>query len=275
MLVNSNEILKNASKQGYAIGAYNINNLESARFILESCNEDKAPVILAVSESAVDYFGGYDVVYGVVSTLIKDLNIRVPVVLHLDHGKSFESCKKAINAGFTSVMIDASDKTLEDNIEITKMVMSYAEPRGISVEAELGSLNGTVSTVDDCVSFVSETNINSLAPSVGNKHGVYKEEPNIDYKLLGTICKKVKLPLVLHGSSGLDENKLKTAVFCGVCKININTDLQIAWSKGVREVLEKDPNLYDLRQINKSGEAFLKKRVHEINRIIGSNKRAF
>ena len=268
MLVNSRELLIKASKDGYAIGAYNINNLEFARYILEACNEDKAPVIIAVSEPAINYMGGYEVVSSIVRSLINDLNIKVPVVLHLDHAKSFESCKKAIDKGFTSVMIDASDKTLEENILITNKVKEYADPRGVTVEAELGSLTGLYTDVNDCMSFISETKVDSLAPSIGNKHGIYKEEANLNFELLGNICKEAKLPLVLHGASGLDDNKIKTAIFCGVSKININTDIQLVWSKKVREFINENKNVYDPRLIIASGKQAVKDLIHEKKRII-------
>ena len=275
MLVNSRELLIKANKDGYAIGAYNINNLEFARYILEACNEDKAPVIIAASESAINYMGGYEVVSSIVRSLINDLDIKVPVVLHLDHAKSFESCKKAIDKGFTSVMIDASDKTLEENILITNRVKEYADPRGVTVEAELGSLNGLYTDVNDCMTFISETNIDSLAPSIGNKHGIYKEEANLDFELLGKICKEVKLPLVLHGSSGLDDNKIKTAIFCGVSKININTDIQLAWANKVKEFISENKDVYDPRLIIASGKQEVKRLIHEKNELLESKKKAF
>lgn len=275
MLVNSRELLIKASKDGYAIGAYNINNLEFARYILEACNEDKAPVIIAVSEPAINYMGGYEVVSSIVRSLINDLNIKVPVVLHLDHAKSFESCKKAIDKGFTSVMIDASDKTLEENILITNKVKEYADPRGVTVEAELGSLTGLYTDVNDCMSFISETKVDSLAPSIGNKHGIYKEEANLNFELLGNICKEAKLPLVLHGASGLDDNKIKTAIFCGVSKININTDIQLVWSKKVREFINENKNVYDPRLIIASGKQAVKNLIHEKNELLESKRKAF
>lgn len=275
MLVNSRELLIKASKDGYAIGAYNINNLEFARYILEACNEDKAPVIIAVSEPAINYMGGYEVVSSIVRSLINDLNIKVPVVLHLDHAKSFESCKKAIDKGFTSVMIDASDKTLEENILITNKVKEYADPRGVTVEAELGSLTGLYTDVNDCMTFISETKVDSLAPSIGNKHGIYKEEANLDFELLGRICKETKLPLVLHGASGLDDNKIKTAIFCGVSKVNINTDIQLLWSKKVREFINENKSVYDPRLIIASGKQAVKDLIHEKNELLESKRKAF
>lgn len=275
MLVNSIELLKKASKDGYALPAYNINNLEWTRFILEACQIDRSPVIIEVSESAVSYFGGYKTVYNVVTSLINDLKISIPVVLHLDHGKSFESCKKAIDAGFTSVMIDASSNELEQNIEITKKVKEYAIKKDVSVEAELGSLKDGYTNVNDCASFVSETKVDTLAPAIGNKHGIYSGDEKLDFELLGNICKEVKLPLVLHGASGLDDNKIKTAIFCGVAKININTDLQMIWTASVRNYLNQNKNVYDPRKIIKSGESAFKAMIHHKNELFGSKNKAF
>lgn len=279
MLVNSNSLLQSALKQGYAIPAYNINNLEWTRYILEACNEDKSPVILGVSPSAIKYFGGFKVVYSIVTNLIDELNITVPVVLHLDHGKSVQECKSAIDSGFTSVMLDASDLDTEENVNQTKMVVEYAKQKGVSVEAELGELDkndldNPSTNIEEALDFVSETGIDSLAPSIGNIHGVYKESPNIEFELLGQLCKRIKIPMVLHGASGLDENKLKTAIFCGVCKININTDLQIAWSQGLKQYIKENITEYDPRKIILSGMDNLKKVVHQKNDILRSKGKA-
>lgn len=279
VLVNSESLLNKALKEGYAVPAYNINNLEWTRYILEACNDDKSPVILAVTEKTVDYMGGFKLVYNMVKNLMEELNIRVPVVLHLDHGSSFESCKRAIDTGFTSVMIDASIKGLEENIDETNKVISYATTRNVSVEAEIGSMNDidaleAYTNLEDAKAFVLQTGVNSLAPMVGNKHGIYKEDPVINFELLGAICKEVKVPLVLHGASGLDENKIRTAIFCGVCKININTELQLVWANKVREFLQSNKEAYDPRIIIASGKEAIKKLIHEKNVLFGSKNRA-
>ena len=280
MLVNSNILLNNALKEGYAIGAYNINNIEFARFVLETCNEDNCPVILGVSESAIKYFGGEKTVFNVVKSLINDLNINIPVVLHLDHAKSVLSCKKAIDAGFTSVMMDASNLNIEENIKMTNEVIEYASKRNVSVEAEIGEvgssmLNNSVNaSLEDASYFVQRTNVNSLAPSIGNAHGIYNDDVKLDFELLGSICKETKIPLVLHGASGLDENKIKTAIFCGVTKINIDTDLRASWTKGVREFLDKNKNEIDPRKIILSGKDEVIKVIHKKNELFGCKNKA-
>ena len=281
LLVNSDSLLSMASKEGYAVPAYNINNLEWARFILEACQEDKSPVILAVTEKSISYFGGTKVVYNMVKSLIDELSITIPVVLHLDHGSSVEICKKAIDSGFTSVMMDASRKSMQDNVSDTNEVISYAANKNVSVEAEIGVLNEEEGeslendsvTPEDAKEFVLQTGVSSLAPSVGNKHGIYKDEPKLDFELLGLICKSVKIPLVLHGASGLNDNMIKTAIFCGVAKININTDLQIVWADAVRRFLDYNKKEYDPRVIIASGEQAIKKMVHYKNNLFGSKNR--
>ncbi len=282
MLVNSDSLLSMASKEGYAVPAYNINNLEWARFILEACQEDKSPVILAVTEKSISYFGGTKVIYNMVKGLVDELSITIPVVLHLDHGSSVEICKKAIDSGFTSVMMDASRKSMQDNVSDTNEVISYAANKNVSVEAEIGVLNEEEGeslendsvTPEDAKEFVLQTGVSSLAPSVGNKHGIYKDEPKLDFELLGLICKSVKIPLVLHGASGLNDNMIKTAIFCGVAKININTDLQIVWADAVRRFLDYNKKEYDPRVIIASGEQAIKKMVHYKNNLFGSKNRA-
>lgn len=278
MLVNSNDLLRQALKKGYAVPAYNINNLEWAKYILEACNEDKSPVILAVSVGTIKYMGGYTVVRGIVKNLINSLDIKIPVVLHLDHGKSIKSCKDAIDAGFTSVMVDSSLKSFDENIKDTIEVIKYARQKNVSVEAEIGAFddNGIniYSSLEEACDFIMQTSVDSLAPAIGNKHGIYDGDAKLDFELLGSICKNGKIPLVLHGASGLDENKIKTAIFCGISKININTDIQIAWKNAVKKYILENESVYDPRKIIGAGELAIKNVVHEKNTLFGSKNRA-
>lgn len=270
MLVNSKDILLNGKKNKKAIFHFNINNLEWAKNILIECNSLNVPVILGVSESAISYMGGYNVVYSLVSSLIKDLSIKIDVVLHLDHGKSVESCINAIDAGFTSVMIDASKESFINNIEITKKVVMYAHKKNVTVEAELGVMGemkndtaeiGCLTNKNDCVKFIEETNIDSLAASVGTVHGLYKGELNIDYNLINEISNNINIPLVLHGGSGLSNDILKKCVESGITKININSDLQYKWSKEVRTYLKNNEEQIDPRKIITSGMDALKEEI--------------
>lgn len=245
MLQNMQKMLEDANRNHYAVAHFNINNLEWTKFILETCEELRSPVILGVSEEATKYMGGFLTVANMVKGLIHDMNITIPVALHLDHGSSFEKCKEAIDAGFTSVMIDGSKYSLEKNIELTKQVVEYAKERNITVEAEVGAIEEVGFTnelayakVEDAIKLVNNTHINFLAPALGSVHGLYKGEPKLDFERMIKIHEETKLPLVLHGGSGIPDELIKKAISCGVCKININTELQIAWSKGVRKFIK-------------------------------------
>ncbi len=199
-------MLNEARINGGVVYHFNINNLEWARVILEECDKLNVPVILGVSEGAIRYMGGYHVVSDMVKALIKDLGINTDVCLHLDHGSSFDSCKSAVDAGFTSVMIDASKKELEDNIRETKKVVDYAHQYNVTVEAEIGHVGGIEDDVkatilladfDECIRFVNETGIDSLAPAIGTVHGIYKGELNIDFDLIKRLHDNINIPLVI------------------------------------------------------------------------------
>jgi fructose-bisphosphate aldolase, class II len=284
MLVNSNDLLRDAKKNKYAIPQFNINNLEWTKYILEECEQLKTPVILGVSEGAAKYMGGYNVISNMVKGLIMDLNITIPVVLHLDHGSSVESCKKAIDSGFTSVMIDASKYDLENNIAITKEVVAYAKPKNVSVEGELGHIGGSEDNVTndiayvnvkDAIIYVKETNLDSFAPALGSVHGLYKGEPNLKFDLMEEINSEIEAPMVLHGGTGIYDEQIKQAINNGITKININTELQIEWSKAVREFLMNDSKTYDPRKLIGSGEKNIKQAVKNKVELFNSlNKRA-
>ena len=271
MIVNSKKIIIKKKNSGYAVPHFNINNLEWTRFILEECNENNSPVILGVSEGAAKYMGGFNVVSSMVRNLVKSLDINVPVVIHLDHGSSVESCINAIDNGFTSVMIDASKYSLEENIKMTKEVVDYAHQRNVTVEAEIGHVGGeedgildelAYAKVEDAVK-LAKTGIDTIAPALGSVHGIYKGEPKLDFGRMREIKDLTDMPLVLHGGSGIDDDKIKKAIESGISKVNINTELQQAWSSGVRKYLEEDKKVYDPRKIIKSGEIEMKKTIKE------------
>ena len=279
MIVNAKKMLEDAKVNKYAVPHFNINNLEWTRYILEECNRLKSPVILGVSEGAIRYMGGYKVVANLVKNLDEELNIQIPVAIHLDHGSSVESCKKAVDAGFTSVMIDASKYSLEENIDMTKQVVEYARIKNITIEAEIGHIGGSednmsseiaYAKVDDALSLYNETKIDFLAPALGSVHGLYKGEPCLDFDKMKEISEKTNIPLVLHGGTGIDDEKLKKAIASGICKVNINTELQIAWTKAVRKFLSEDTKAYDPRTVIKSGEQSMKQAIeHKVN-VLGS-----
>ncbi len=283
MLENMKDMLNKADSGKYAVPHFNINNLEWTRFILEECQELRTPLILGVSEGAIKYMGGYKTVSNLVRSLFSDLNITIPVALHLDHGSSYESCVKAIDNGFTSVMIDASKYPLEENINITKQVVMYAKDKNVTVEAEVGAVGGeedgvadelAYAKVEDAVKLVNETNIDFLAPALGSVHGLYKGEPKLDFERMAKIHDLTKLPLVLHGGSGIPDELIKKAISCGIAKININTELQIAWSKAVRSFLNQNEKVYDPRKIIKGGEVAMKEMIKEKVMLFGSNGKA-
>lgn len=272
MLVNSKNILLKAKKENYAVAHFNINNLEWTRYILEETNLLNVPVILGVSEGAIKYMGGVNIVSSMVKAMISDLNITNDVVLHLDHGSSFEMCKKCIDAGFTSVMIDASRLPLEENIRITKEVVNYAHKYNVTVEGEIGEIGGAEDGLEgknynakkeDVIYYVNETNLDSVAPALGSVHGLYKGLPKLDYETMQDINNSISIPLVLHGGTGILDDQIKKAISCGIAKININTELQIAWSDAVKKYIKDNPNIYDPRKIISSGESNIKKHIKD------------
>lgn len=272
MLENTKNMLQNAQKNHYAIPQFNINNLEWTEYILEECEKLKTPVILGVSEGAIKYMGGPKVVSSIVTSLIEELNITISIALHLDHGSSFDICQKVIDAGFTSVMIDGSRLPLNENINLTKKVVEYAYPRNVTVEGEIGTIGGTEDNVanintnaklEDVIEYVNQTNIDMVAPALGSVHGPYKGQPDLDFNTMKQISENIKIPLVLHGGSGIPNDMIKKAISCGINKINVNTELQQAWNDGVREYIKINPDIYDPRKIISSGEKNLKKVVKE------------
>jgi fructose-bisphosphate aldolase class II len=256
-LVSMKEMLIKAKAEGYAVGQFNLNNLEFTQAILQAAEAEKSPVILGVSEGAARYMSGFKTVVKMVEGLMEDLKVTVPVAIHLDHGSSFEKCKEAIDAGFTSVMIDASHHSFEENVEITSKVVEYAHSKGVSVEAELGTVGGQEDDVSgsiiyadpaECKELVERTGIDCLAPALGSVHGPYKGEPNLGYKEMEEIGQATGLPLVLHGGTGIPTHDIQKSVSLGTAKINVNTENQIASAKAVRETLAAKPEEYDPRK---------------------------
>lgn len=257
-LVSMTEMLKKANAEGYAVGQFNLNNLEFTQAILQASEEEKSPVILGVSEGAGRYMGGFKTVVKMVEGLMEDYNITVPVAIHLDHGSSYDKCKEAIDAGFTSVMIDASHDPFETNVETTSKVVEYAHAKGVSVEAELGTVGGQEDDVvadgviyadaKECEELVKRTGIDCLAPALVSVHGPYKGEPNLGFAEMEEIRGLTGVPLVLHGGTGIPTKDIQRSISLGTAKINVNTENQIASAKKVREVLAADEKMYDPRK---------------------------
>lgn len=291
-LVNTKNMFKKAMAEGYAIPAFNICNLESAQSVAEVAGEKNLPVIISVSEGAAKY-AGYDYITAIVETASKKYENEI--ALHLDHGKSFEACKQAIDAGFTSVMIDGSALPYEENIAITKQVVEYAHARNVTVEAELGKIIGTEDMVhsdtesftdpEEAKDFVTRTGVDSLAISIGTAHGVNKSisTPVIQYGVIENVHKAIpEIPLVAHGSStvpakwvelilkyggeikksqGISEIDIQKMSKTAICKINMDTDLRLAHTAGVREDLVLNPGHFDQREYNKAGKKYVKEQV--------------
>lgn len=278
-------MLTKALSEGYAVGHFDIHNLEWTQAVLEAAEVEKSPVILGVTEGAIDYLGGFSVAVALVKALMNEMSITVPVALHLDHGSSVENCKAAIDAGFTSVMFDGSHYSFEENVRLTAQVVEYAHGRGVTVEAELGSIAGEEDGIvsedsiyadpRECEELVKQTGIDCLAPALGSVHGLYKGEPKLGFVEMKEISQIVGIPLVLHGSSGLPAEQIKKAISLGTAKINVNADNHLAFSKTVRSILNQDPEIYDASKYIRSGREAVKETVRGKIRLFGSAGKAF
>lgn len=309
-LVNTKEMLKKAYKENYAVGAFNVNNMEIVQGITKACKELNSPVILQVSAGARKYASHTYLMKLVEAAVIET---PVPIALHLDHGDSFELCKSCIDGGFTSVMIDGSSLKYEENIELAKRVVDYAHPRNVTVEAELGRLAGiedeinvskeSVSYTDPAQveNFVKQTGVDSLAIAIGTSHGAYKfkpgQNPQLRFDILQEIEKRIpNFPIVLHGASsvipefvdminenggkmpdavGIPEEMLRKAAKMAVCKINIDSDLRLAMTGTIRKYLNENPAHFDPRQYLKPArEAIYNMVSHKIKNVLGSANKA-
>ena len=283
MLVSATEMLKKAKAGHYAVGQFNINNLEWTKAILLTAQECNSPVILGVSEGAGKYMGGYDVVMGMVNGLIKDQNITVPVAVHLDHG-SYDHCYKCIEAGFPSIMFDGSHYSIEENIAKTKELVAAAHEKGISIEAEVGSIGGEEDGVigmgecanpDECKK-IADLGVDFLAAGIGNIHGKYPENwAGLQFDVLDAIQQQTgDLPLVLHGGTGIPDDMIKKAISLGVAKINVNTECQLVFAEATRKYIEAGKDLegkgFDPRKLLAPGFEAITAKVKEKMDLVGS-----
>ncbi|AOA02479.1 class II fructose-1,6-bisphosphate aldolase [Carnobacterium maltaromaticum] len=257
-LVPMTELVKEAKQKHYAIAQFNINGYQWAQAIIEAAQEENAPVILAASDRVIDYLGGFKMVVTLVRGLVQTLNVTNPVVLHLDHGQSVARCFAAIDAGFSSVMFDGSKYPIEKNIKLTKQVVDYAHLKGVSVEAEVGSVGGVedgitggiqYARLTDCCRMVEETQIDALAAALGSVHGAYHGEPVLGFTEMLEISQATNIPLVLHGASGIPKEQIKKAIELGHAKININTELNQVWAQAVKASFMKNPESYNPQAI--------------------------
>ena len=287
MLVSAKEMLNKAKAGHYAVGQFNINNLEWTKSILLASEETRSPVILGVSEGAGKYMTGYKTVVGMVNGMLEELNISVPVALHLDHG-SYEGCYKCIEAGFSSIMFDGSHYPIEENIEKTKELVKVAKGKGMSVEAEVGSIGGEEDGVigrgecadpKECKS-VADLGVTMLAAGIGNIHGKYPENwEGLSFETLDAIQQLTgDMPLVLHGGTGIPDDMIKKAISLGVAKINVNTECQIAFAEATRKYIEDGKDLegkgFDPRKLLAPGAEAIKDMVITKIKLFGSEGKA-
>ena len=267
-LVTTKEMLLDAQKNGYAVGAFNVENMEMVMAVVSAAQELKSPVIMQTTPSTVKY-ADFDYFYANVKVAAE--KATVPVAIHLDHGNSFELAMKAYRTGYTSIMIDGSHGSFEDNIALTKSVVEVCKSGNVPVEAELGKVGGKEDDLDggeggytdplEAKEFVEKTNVDSLAVSIGTAHGVYKGEPKLDLDRLSQIKEVVDIPLVLHGTSGVPDEVVTESVNRGICKVNYATDLRIAFTKGVKKVLDANPDTIDPKKYNSQGREEVKEYV--------------
>ena len=287
MLVNAKEMLLKAKKEGYAVGAFNINNLEWTKSILLTAQELNSPVILGVSEGAGKYMCGYKTVVGMVNGMLEELNITVPVALHLDHG-SYEGAKKCIEAGFSSIMFDGSHYPIEENIEKTKELVATCNKLGLSLEAEVGAIGGEedgVVGMGECADpkeckMVADLGVTMLAAGIGNIHGKYPANwKGLSFETLDAIQQLTgEMPLVLHGGTGIPADMIKKAISLGVSKINVNTECQLAFAAATRKYIEEGKDLegkgFDPRKLLAPGAEAIKATVKEKMELFGSVNKA-
>ena len=279
MLITTKRMLRAASLGGYAVGAFNVENAEMLRAVLEAAEEMEAPVIIQTTPGTLrylppEYFAG----------MLRTEHPSVPVALHLDHGSSFELAARCMEAGYTSVMIDGSALPYEENISLTSRVCARAQDYGIPVEAELGKVGGKEDDLDcadaqytdpdQAADFVRRTGVDSLAVAIGTAHGFYKTEPKLDLERIKSIREKVDVPLVMHGASGVPEEKVRQAVKNGMTKVNFATELRAAFSQGVKEYLTEDSGVYDPKKYLSKGAEKVRELVKKKIRLCGSQGKA-
>lgn len=268
-LVTTKQLLLDAQKGGYAVGAFNVENMEMVQAVVAAAEELRSPVIMQTTPTTVKY-ANLNYFYENVKVAAQESS--VPVVIHLDHGNSFELAMQAYRTGYTSIMIDGSHEGFEDNIALTSAVVKACHPGEVPIEAELGKVGGKEDDLDggegdpytnpqEAAEFVERTGIDSLAVAIGTAHGVYKGVPKLDFSRLSEIRKAVSIPLVLHGTSGVPDEDVAECIKRGICKVNYATDLRIAFTKGINQVLKENPDTIDPKKYNAKGREEVRKYV--------------
>lgn len=282
-LVSMNEFLPKAKAEKFAVGQFNMNNLEFAQAITDAAIAEKSPFIFGVSEGALKYMG---IEYTVAIAEAAAKKSGLPIALHLDHGSNFDVAMKCIRAGFSSVMFDGSHHSFEDNIRLTKEVVKAAHAMGVSVEGELGTIGGVEDDIsvdeahaalakpDEAIRFYEETGVDCLAIAVGTAHGMYTGEVKIHFDIIKEVVSRIPVPVVLHGGSGIPDEMIREAIQSGVGKINVNTENQVACTEAIREVLAKDGKVYDPRKYLTPARNAMQQVVQEKIRLFGSSNKA-
>ena len=280
-LVNTKQLFKKAQEEKYAIGAFNVENMEMVMAVISAAEEMNSPVIMQTTPSTVEY-AGLD--YFIENVRVAASRANVPVAIHLDHGPSFELASKAFRAGYTSIMIDGSHGDFESNIKVSKLVADMCRASDVSVEAELGKVGGKEDDLDggdggltdplEAKEFVERTGVDSLAVAIGTAHGMYKGEPKLDLDRLSAIREVVSIPLVLHGGSGIPDSKVQESIRRGICKVNYATELRIAYTSAVSKYLSENPDTIDPKKYNKAGIEEVKKFVKAKIKVCGSENKA-
>ena len=279
--VTTEQMLSLADKSGYAIGAFNVENMEMVMAVVKAAEEMRAPIILQTTPSTIKY-AGLPMYYANVKAAAE--RASVPIALHLDHGSSFELAMQALRTGYTSIMIDGSKEALEDNISLAKRVADACRPSGIPVEAELGKVGGKEDELEctdpgytdpeDAARFERESGITSLAVAIGTAHGIYKGEPKLDLDRLSDIRKVVTIPLVLHGASGVPDDTVRECIRRGISKVNFATELRIAYSNGIKAYLQENPDAFDPKKYGAVGMSYVTELVKEKIKVCGSENKA-
>jgi len=282
-LVSMNEFLPQARAGKYAVGQFNMNNLEFAQAIVEAAMEENSPFIYGVSEGALKYMG---IEFTVAMAKAAALKSGLPIALHLDHGSSFEVAMKCIRAGFSSVMFDGSHYTFEENVRLTKEVVKAARAMGVSVEGELGTIGGveddlsvdeadaSLAKPEEAIRFYEETGVDCVAIAVGTAHGMYAAEPNIRFDIIKMVADAIPVPVVLHGGSGVPDEDIRNAILAGVGKINVNTENQVACTEAIRQALNKDSKVFDPRKYLTPARKAMVEVVRSKIQLFGSSNKA-
>lgn len=281
-LISTKELLIKAQSGGYAVGAFNVENMEMVQAVAAAAQEMNAPVIMQTTPSTIQYAGTE---YFYENIRVAAANINVPVAVHLDHGNSFALAMQAYRAGYTSIMIDGSHGTFDENVKLSKAVADACHPGNVSVEAELGKVGGKEDSLDGGENntltnpvkakiFVECTGVDSLAVAIGTAHGIYKGEPKLDLERLSEIISLVTVPLVLHGTSGVPDHIVKACIKRGICKVNYATDLRIAFTGGVKDYLNEKPDTIDPKKYNAAGRERVKQYVKDKMWVCGCCRQA-